>query len=165
MEVARYWRTTKQRYQLVGEKCPQCGRRIFPPRDVCPVCGHEARTAVPFSGKGEVYSYSVVHVAPEGYEKFVPYIVALVRLAEGPLVTAQLTDVDESEVWIGMPVEMVTRVLREDGERGMLIYGYKFRPALPVNNQAPQAAAQPMRTPLPKANGVHPEPVLQAAMP
>jgi uncharacterized OB-fold protein len=164
MEVARYWRTTKQRYQLLGEKCPQCGRRIFPPRDVCPICGHEVRETIKFSGKGEVYSYSVVYAAPEGYEKFVPYIVALVRLAEGPLVTAQLTDVDESEVRIGMPVEMVTRILREDGERGMLIYGYKFRPALPVSDQAAQSDALPAQVPLPKVNGVYREPVPQAAI-
>jgi len=139
MEVARYWRTTGQRYQLVGEVCPSCGNRIFPPRDVCPVCEKEARTPFTFSGKGELYSYSTVHVAPEGFEKFVPYTVALVRLAEGPLVTAQLTDVDEDEIRIGMPLEMVTRVLREDGERGMLVYGYKFRPARPVSTDAPKA--------------------------
>ena len=47
-----------------------------------------------------------------------------------PMVTAQLTDVDNSSVGIGMPVEMVTRKLREDGDRGMLVYGYKFRPVL-----------------------------------
>lgn len=52
----------------------------------------------------------------------------MVRLEEGPLVTAQLTDLGEQPVEIGMPVEMVTRKLRSDGERGMLVYGYKFRP-------------------------------------
>ena len=54
---------------------------------------------------------------------------ALVRLEEGPLVTAQLTDVSPDEVEIGMPVEMVTRKLREFGEEGVIVYGYKFRPA------------------------------------
>ena len=55
---------------------------------------------------------------------------ALVKLEEGPMVTAQLTDVDNSEVQIGMPVEMVTRKMRNDGdERGLIVYGYKFRPA------------------------------------
>ena len=45
--------------------------------------------------------------------------------------TAQLTDLGETEVEIGMPVEMVTRRIKEDGdERGMLIYGYKFRPVM-----------------------------------
>jgi uncharacterized OB-fold protein len=56
--------------------------------------------------------------------------VALIRLEEGPLVTAQLADIDPTEVEIGMPVEMVTRKLRSDGdERGIIVYGYKFRPA------------------------------------
>jgi uncharacterized OB-fold protein len=76
-----------------------------------------------------VYSYSTVYQAPAGYEEFVPYTVALVELDEGPLVTAQLTDVDQDEVEIGMPVEMVTRKLREEGEDGLIVYGYKFRPA------------------------------------
>lgn len=154
MEVARFWRTTGQRYRLIGEVCPNCGKRIFPPRDVCPVCEQEARTPFAFSGKGEVYSYSTIHVPPEGFEKFAPYVVALVRLAEGPLVTAQLTDVDEDEIYIGMPVEMVTRVLREDGERGMLVYGYKFRPARPVRGDAPKSAAELARVPEPAVNPV-----------
>jgi uncharacterized OB-fold protein len=52
-------------------------------------------------------------------------------LAEGPTVTAQLTDLGNTAVSIGMPVEMVTRRIKEDGdERGMLVYGYKFRPVL-----------------------------------
>ncbi|MEN6384831.1 MAG: OB-fold domain-containing protein [Phycisphaerales bacterium] len=55
----------------------------------------------------------------------------MVKLAEGPMVTAQLTDLGEEPVKIGMPVEMVTRRIRSDGnDRGMLIYGYKFRPVM-----------------------------------
>jgi uncharacterized OB-fold protein len=130
MEVARYWRTTRQRYQLVGEVCPNCSVKIFPPRDVCPTCEKEAKTPFAFSGVGEVYSYSTVYQAAAGYEKATPYTVAMIRLAEGPLVSAQLTDIDDKDVSIGMPVEMVTRVLREDGDRGMLVYGYKFRPVM-----------------------------------
>lgn len=130
MEVARFWRTKTQRYQLVGEECPHCKTKIFPPRDVCPACEREAKVPFAFSGKGEVYSFSAVHTPPEGFEKYTPYVVALVRLDEGPLVTAQLTDVHERDVKVGMRVEMVTRVMREDGDRGMIVYGYKFRPAL-----------------------------------
>jgi len=75
-----------------------------------------------------VYSFSTLYQAPEGYEEYVPYTVALIKLEEGPLVTAQLTDVDPEQVRIGMPVEMVTRKLREEGREGMIVYGYKFRP-------------------------------------
>ena len=86
--------------------------------------------AFAFSGKGEVYSYSTVYDAPEGYEGQAPYTVALVKLEEGPLITAQLADVENGHVSIGQAVEMVTRKLRSDGDKGMIVYGYKFRPVL-----------------------------------
>lgn len=133
MEISRHWRIKQQRYGLVGEVCPHCEEKIFPPRDVCPNCAGEAKTPYVFSGRGEVYSYTTVYDAPEGYEGSSPYTVALIKLEEGPMVTAQLTDVENGAVTIGTPVEMVTRKLREDGERGMLVYGYKFRPVLGAN--------------------------------
>ena len=129
MEVPRYWRIRNQRYALVGEVCPHCDVKIFPPRDVCPSCGQDAKTKFQFSGKGEVYSYTTITDAPAGYEENAPYTVALVKLQEGPVVTAQLTDLGEQPVEIGMPVEMVTRRIRQDGgPEGILVYGYKFRP-------------------------------------
>lgn len=91
--------------------------------------GMEA-TNYPFSGLGEVYSYTIVRHPPAGFEEQAPYVVALVRLDEGPLVTAQLTDLGDAEPEIGMRVEMVTRKLRAEGESGMIVYGYKFRPCM-----------------------------------
>ena len=131
MEIARHWRLKQQRYGLVGEVCPHCQAKLFPPRDVCPECGGEAKTQYTFSGEGEVFSYTTMNDAPAGFEGSTPYTVALVKLKEGPVVTAQLTDLGEEQVQIGMPVEMVTRRIRQDGdERGILVYGYKFRPVL-----------------------------------
>lgn len=131
MEIARHWRLKKQRYSLVGEICPHCSCKIFPPRDVCPECGEEAKEPYVFSGKGTVFSYTILQEGPAGFENTAPYTVALVQLVEGPLVTAQLTDLGDEPVTIGMPVEMVTRRIRSDGdESGILVYGYKFRPQL-----------------------------------
>ncbi len=131
MEIPRHWRLKQQRYSLVGEVCPHCDAKIFPPRDVCPECGGEAKTQYAFSGEGEVFSYTTMNDAPAGFEGNTPYTVALVKLKEGPVVTAQLTDLGEEQIEIGMPVEMVTRRIRQDGdERGLLVYGYKFRPIL-----------------------------------
>jgi uncharacterized OB-fold protein len=131
MDIPRHWRLRKQRYGLVGEVCEHCDEKLFPPRDICPSCGEEAKTLYSFSGKGEVYSYTTVFDAPAGFEEAAPYTVAMVRLEEGPLVTAQLTDLDNRHVEIGMPVEMVTRKIRSaTDERGMLVYGYKFRPVM-----------------------------------
>ena len=51
-------------------------------------------------------------------------------LEEGPVVAAQLSDVEAEEIEIGMEVEMVTRRIRELGPQGYLVYGYRFRPSL-----------------------------------
>lgn len=82
------------------------------------------------SGYGEIYSFSTMYSVPQGFEEQKPYTVALVKLDDGPMVTAQLTDVNHDEVKIGMKVEMVTRKIREDGDEGQIIYGYKFRPLM-----------------------------------
>ena len=129
MEIARHWRLKEQRYNLVGTICPKCGERSFPPREICPKCSTETSNSFAFCGRGEVYSFTTIYEAPTGFDETAPYTVALIKLEEGPLVTAQLTDLGDDKPEIGMPVEMVTRRLRSDGdERGMLIYGYKFRP-------------------------------------
>jgi uncharacterized OB-fold protein len=130
MGIPRFWRLQHQNYRLVGEECTRCGSKLFPPRDVCPECQQPAYEPYTFSGRGEVYSHTTVHNAPEGYGEYMPYAVALVKLEEGPLITAQLTDVSPDDVTIGMPVEMVTRKIREFGDDGVILYGYKFRPVL-----------------------------------
>ena len=129
MGVPRFWRLQNQNYRLVGEECKRCGNKIFPPRDVCPECSKPAYEPYTFSGRGEVYSHTTVYNAPQGYSDYVPYAVALVKLEEGPLVTAQLTDIAPRDVEIGMQVEMVTRKIREFGDDGVVVYGYKFRPS------------------------------------
>lgn len=90
-----------------------------------------ADTAQPyvFSGKGTVYSYTVLQEVPAEFEEQAPLYLAIIQLDEGPLVLGQLTDID-GEVQIGDAVEMVTRKLMTEAERGMIVYGYKFRPVL-----------------------------------
>lgn len=130
MSIPRHWRTRQQRYSLQAEVCHTCGHTIFPPRDVCPYCAAEKQSLVNLSGRGEVYSFTTLYQAPSGFEEYLPYTLALVKLEEGPLVTAQLTDVESERVFVGMPVEMVTRKLSQEGEEGQILYGYKFRPVL-----------------------------------
>ena len=82
-------------------------------------------------GRGKIFSFTTFSIQPADFEHNAPFTVALVQLDEGPAVTAQLTDLDGTEVQVGIPVEMVTRKIRSDGnERGIIVYGYKFRPAV-----------------------------------
>lgn len=132
--VARYWRETQGRYNLGGSRCTTCRTVYFPPRSVCPTCSTHRQSLgkmEPFqlSGEGEVHSYSVVHDAAEGFEMQVPYVLALVRTREGPLLTGQVVDVEPAAVKIGMKVRATFRKLREEGKAGVIHYGYKFAPA------------------------------------
>lgn len=127
--LAPNWRLREQRYQLVGNACLKCGTKHFPPRQVCTKCRGTDFESFQFSGKGELYSFTTLRSAPAGFESYAPYSVGMIKLDEGPLVEAMLTDVNADELEIGMKMEMVTRKIREEeGERGLLVYGYKFRP-------------------------------------
>jgi hypothetical protein len=128
MDLPRYHRLTAPYYRLEGRRCKGCGAVHFPPRVDCGSCRGREMEVYRFSGRGTVYSFAEVAQPPQGFSG--PYMVALVDLAEGVRVTAQLTDVDPDDVEIGMPVEMVTRRLQEKGPQGYIVYGYKFRPAL-----------------------------------
>jgi uncharacterized protein len=131
MTVARFWRETPRRYNLGGNRCAACQTVYFPPRAVCPSCQKHRQSLgkmEPFTltGDGEVYSYSVVHEGAEGFEMQVPYVLALIKTPEGPLLTGQVVDISPEEVHIGMRVHAAFRKLREDGAAGVIHYGYKF---------------------------------------
>ncbi|NTU85390.1 MAG: Zn-ribbon domain-containing OB-fold protein [Chloroflexales bacterium] len=130
MQIARHWRQRGARYRLEGQRSRTTGAVRFPVQP--PALGEDVAEweMVTLSGRGEIYSFSVLRQVPDGYESFAPYPVALVRLEEGPLVSAQLTDCAEGDLAIGQPVEMVTRQLVDNGEDHVLIYGYKFRPTI-----------------------------------
>lgn len=130
MEISRDWRLQEARYRLIGEVCNHCESKIFPPRNHCPNCNSKSNTEFQFSGKGEIYSFTKLREASSGFEENLPYTIAIIKLAEGPFLTAQLTDMENSEVEIGMKVEMVTRKIKENGDKGTIVYGYKFRPLL-----------------------------------
>ncbi len=131
MTIARFWRETPQRYNLGGSRCTSCGSAFFPPRVVCPSCPEHRRSLgkmepLQLSGEGEVYSFTVVHDPAEGFEMQVPYVLALVKTPEGPLLTGQVLDVLPGEVHLGLRVQATFRKLREEGKSGVIHYGYKF---------------------------------------
>jgi len=84
---------------------------------------------IKLSGKGKIVTYSIIHVAPERFEGQAPYPIAVIKLDEGPCITAQIVDCDVDDVKIGMRVQSTFRKIQEDGYIGAIYYGYKFKPA------------------------------------
>jgi hypothetical protein len=132
MQVSRHWREFSSHYRLEGSKCTDCETVAFPPRDVCRECGATDTESYELEGEGELRSYTEVTSAPSGHEDGTPYYLAMIELDEGPIITAQLTDVavEDFEPEIGDRVELVVRRVKEQGDDGLILYAYKFRPAL-----------------------------------
>jgi uncharacterized OB-fold protein len=131
-QAPRFWRSIDQRYNLEGVQCGHCGQLLFPARTLCPKCRHMSVGKLQpyaFSGEGVVESFTTVHSPPNGYELQAPYVMAVVKLAEGPTLTAQVVGTSPERVHIGMRVQRVFRRINQDGESGVIHYGYKFAPA------------------------------------
>lgn len=126
--VPRFWRKIPNRYNLIGTKCNSCDSIFFPPRSVCPECRRIGKLeSYQLNGNGTVVSYTTVEVPPEGFEDEVPYLLAIIELEEGPMITGQITDIEPHEINIGDRVEVTFRHVGEEGGKGIIYYGYKFR--------------------------------------
>lgn len=113
--------------KLLGLKCNQCGACTLPPRKVCSECGSEDMDIVSLSGNGEIQTFTVIFVPPEGFEA--PFIVAMVKLDEGPWVMGNIEGVDPNNVTmdiIGRRVTVGYKELSADkisgGERIVLTF-------------------------------------------
>jgi len=82
---------------------------------------------IKLTGKGEVVTYTIIHVGPEDFEEQTPYPIAIIKLEEGPQITAQIVDCSLDEMKIGMKVESTFRRIQQDGHTGAIYYGYKFK--------------------------------------
>lgn len=98
---APFWRAASEG-RLDMQFCPRCARYVHYPRPLCPGClGRlDWRT---LSGRGTVYSFTVVHRAPSREFADVPYTLALVDLEEGPRLLARVSD-DPERVHFGADV-------------------------------------------------------------
>lgn len=128
MAVPRFWRNTRARYNLIASYCKNCSEIFFPPRKLCPKCRRRGMLEDrKLSGRGEIYSFTVIRSPAEGFENLSPYVMALIKLEEGCMLTAQIADAEPEEVKIGDKVEVVFRKISETGKEGVINYGYKFR--------------------------------------
>jgi hypothetical protein len=94
--------------RLVVQRCGGCGVLRFPPRGTCNACLATDATWQPVSGRGEIFSYNVMHqIYHPGFAASVPYAVVDVKLEEGPRITSNLVDCPVDAITVGMPVEVV----------------------------------------------------------
>jgi uncharacterized protein len=108
---------------LLAGSCADCGALHFPQRALCPECQSAEIAALPMSGSGQIYTYTVIRMAPPGYTGEVPYAIGVVELTEPLRVTATLLAEDLEELTIGDQVEFELLPLGDDEP----VLGYAYR--------------------------------------
>ena len=109
-----FWDGARQGRLLI-QKCGSCGQNIFYPRLSCPACFSEKLDWVEASGRGSIYSYTVVYNnAPSAFVADVPYVVAVIRLEEGVQMLSNIVECDHEKLACDMPVEVVFEELDEE---------------------------------------------------
>lgn len=109
-----FWQHAAE-HRLVVQRCSDCGETRLPPAPICAACRSDAAEWQELSGRGEVYSYTVVH-RPIAAEQPLPTLIAVIALegSGGRRIISNLVGVAPEAVEIGMSVELVWEDMSED---------------------------------------------------
>ena len=107
-ETEPFWAAAREGRFLI-RACTDCGKAHWYPRAICPHCFSEKTEWREGSGRGTIYSVSVMKRAPE------VYAVAYVTLEEGPTMMTNIVDCDFDTVAIGQKVTVTWRPTKDDG--------------------------------------------------
>ena len=122
-----FWDACRAR-ELRAQRCTACGAFRWPPRGFCPVCFSWDHEWALLSGRGTVYSFSVVHHATAPvFKDEAPYVVALVTLdgtGDRVRLLSNVIDFPWDQVRVGMSVEAVFEDLSPE------VALPRFRPAI-----------------------------------
>ena len=107
-EAKAFWEAAAQN-KLAMQRCVDCKAYIWTPRPACYECGSERLQWTELSGKGQIYSFTVIRqivgrAASKAFEPDVPYVVAWIDLDEGPRMIANVAGCPVNDVKIGMKV-------------------------------------------------------------
>lgn len=118
-----FWEATR-RGELRLQRCKDCRRVWYPAGTNCPTCLSTGFEWGQMSGRGTVWSFIVYHHCwHRGFEKEIPYNVAMIQLEEGPIVITNVVDVKNEAIKVGMPVKVVFEPATDE------VTLFKFKPA------------------------------------
>ncbi|MFO1293801.1 MAG: Zn-ribbon domain-containing OB-fold protein [Rubrivivax sp.] len=109
-----FWDAARE-HRLVLQHCQACSKPIFYPRAACPHCGSDRLGWQDASGKGKIYSFTtVLSNAPTPFIADMPYVVAVVELAEGVRMLSNIVQCDPRQLRCEQPVEVVFERLNDE---------------------------------------------------
>lgn len=109
-----FWAALKE-HELRLQRCADCDKAYFYPRSLCPHCWSDNVQWERMSGRGTVYTYTIVRRAPHrAFTDDVPFVIAVVELEEGPRMPVNLVDCPVDNVYVEMAVEIVYEDINDE---------------------------------------------------
>ena len=132
-EDTRFWWDAVQEQKLVFQQCRNCLKLRHPPSPSCPECHSRKWVTSEVSGLGRIYSFAVVHHPPvPGFK--MPFVCALIELAEGIRMISNVVDIDHDDVYVGMPVILTFRRTESNPRSQCSANLIRSRPSNPLNH-------------------------------
>ena len=97
--------------KVMGTKCKSCGLTFFPPRADCYKCLSSNMEWFEVSGNGKLLSFSKLEYGPVGFEKDLPYTIAILDYGDYKVFGRLAPDLKESDVKVGMELKTVVNRL------------------------------------------------------
>lgn len=109
-----FWDAAREN-RLIIQKCSDCAQHIFYPRLACPHCFSANLTWIEASGRGTIYSYTVVeNNSPSAFIADMPYVIAVIRLEEGVQMLSNIVQCDPAKLTCDLPVEVTFEKLDDE---------------------------------------------------
>jgi len=97
--------------KVMGTKCKSCGLTFFPPRADCYKCLSSNMEWFEVSGNGKLLSFSKLEYGPVGFEKDLPYTIAILDYGDYKVFGRLATELKESDIKVGMELKTVVNRL------------------------------------------------------
>ncbi len=109
------WWEAASEHRLVVQRCTACQHTRHPPMPICPECRSSEADWQELSGRGEIYTYTIVH-RPIAADQEVPFVIAIVALegSGGIRMMTNVVGIAADQVRVGMPVEVVWEDMSKD---------------------------------------------------
>jgi uncharacterized OB-fold protein len=88
--------------KLMAGKCQKCGKLHLPPRPICDNCYGQDFEWLEISGKGNLLTYTTIHIAPAQFQSLAPYTIGIVEFENGLKLPGMISNISESQLKIGM---------------------------------------------------------------
>lgn len=103
----RFWDSLREG-RIRVQRCSSCETFRHVPKEICAHCHSTAYSWEPVSGRGVVYTYTIVHRAPTpAYQQRAPYAIVHAEMEEGFRMVATMTGAAQECVEIGAPIRVV----------------------------------------------------------